>query len=121
MGSPIVHFEVIGKDAAKLQQFYAKAFGWKVDANNPMNYGLVDTDAGQQGIGGGIGSGEGDQKLVTFYVQVKDPQAALDEIVKLGGTVVTPVTVIPGMVTMAQFADPEGNVVGIVAEETPPA
>jgi predicted enzyme related to lactoylglutathione lyase len=28
-----------------------------------------------------------------------------------------PVTVIPDMVTFAQFADPEGNVVGIVKNE----
>lgn len=28
---------------------------------------------------------------------------------------------IPGMVTMALFADPEGNVIGLVHSETPPA
>ena len=31
------------------------------------------------------------------------------------------ITVIPGMVTMALFADPDGNVVGLVHNETPPA
>jgi predicted enzyme related to lactoylglutathione lyase len=31
------------------------------------------------------------------------------------------VTVIPGMVTMALFEDPEGNRIGIVASEPPPA
>jgi len=35
--------------------------------------------------------------------------------------VVQDVSVIPGMVTMAQFADPEGNVIGIVGSETPAA
>lgn len=39
----------------------------------------------------------------------------------LGGSVVRPMEVIPGMVTMAVFADPEGNQVGLVAEQTPPA
>ena len=51
MANPVVHFEVTGKDGKKLQDFYSKAFGWKIDASNPMNYGIVD-NAGQ-GIGGG--------------------------------------------------------------------
>ena len=42
MPNPVVHFEVIGKDGAKLQRFYADAFGWKIDAGNPMNYGMPD-------------------------------------------------------------------------------
>jgi predicted enzyme related to lactoylglutathione lyase len=39
MGQPVVHFEVVGKDGAKLQQYYSELFGWEIDANNPMNYG----------------------------------------------------------------------------------
>ena len=30
MGSPIVHFELIGKDAAKLRDFYMQLFDWKI-------------------------------------------------------------------------------------------
>ena len=30
-----------------------------------------------------------------------------------------PVTTIPGMVTFALFSDPEGNVVGLVSDQTP--
>ena len=55
--------------------------------------------------------------MVTIYVEVEDLQAYLDKAVSLGGTVVMPVTVIPNMVTMAQFADPQGNVVGMVKSE----
>jgi predicted enzyme related to lactoylglutathione lyase len=47
--------------------------------------------------------------------------APLEQIEGLGGTVVRDVTVIPGMVTMALFTDPEGNLVGLVANEMPPA
>ena len=54
MGSPVVHFEIVHKDAAKLQPFYSELFDWKIDANNPMNYGIVDT--GGKGINGGIGA-----------------------------------------------------------------
>jgi hypothetical protein len=115
--NPVVHFEVIGKDGKALQEFYGRLFGWKINADNPMQYGLVE--ASDSGIGGGISAGPGGESFVTFYVQVRDPQEYLDRAVSLGGKVVMPVTVIPGMVTMAQFTDPEGHLIGIVAEETP--
>lgn len=116
MPNPVVHFEVTGKDGKKLQEFYAKAFGWSINADNPMNYGIVEAQDGQ-GIGGGIQGGDG-QTQVTFYVGVDDPQAILDKIESMGGKTVTPVTVVPDMVTFAQFADPDGNVVGLVKNET---
>ena len=45
MAQPVVHFEVIGKDGKKLQEFYGKLFDWNVDASNPMSYGLVSQAA----------------------------------------------------------------------------
>ena len=116
MPNPVVHFEVTGKDGKKLQSFYAGLFNWQIDANNPMNYGLVEAQE-RHGIGGGIGPTDQGDGGVTFYVEVDDPQAYLDKAVSLGGKVLMPVTEIPNMVTMAQFADPEGHVVGIVKAE----
>ncbi len=112
MGQPVVHFEILGKEPKKLQEFYAGLFDWHVDANNPINYGVVDTH-GEGGIGGGIGPAQGPNQ-VTFYVQVDDLQAYLNKIEGMGGKTVVPVTEIPDMVTFAMFADPEGNVVGLV-------
>jgi hypothetical protein len=37
MPNPVTHFEIVGKDGKKLQEFYASLFGWAVDANNPMS------------------------------------------------------------------------------------
>jgi uncharacterized protein len=109
MGNPVTWFEVVGKDGAALQKFYSDAFGWELqDAG--MGYGMMTQP--EQGIGGGIGeSPEGDGH-VTFYVEVDDPQAALDKVESLGGRTVVPVTEME-MVTFALFADPEGHVVGI--------
>jgi len=114
MANPVVHFEVTGKDGKKLQDFYSKAFGWKVNADNPMNYGIVDAADTGGGIGGGISEGDGGSRQVTFYIAVDNPQAYLDKVESQGGKTVMPVTEIPGMVILAQFADPEGNVVGII-------
>lgn len=112
MPNPVVHFEINGKDAKALQGFYKDLFGWHVDDNNPMKYGMVDTHAG--GINGGIAEGD---NQVTVYVAVDDLQAYLDKITAKGGKVVHEVEVIPNMVTFAMFADPSGNVVGLVKDE----
>lgn len=119
MGAPVVHFEIISKDAKALHEFYGSIFGWKIDANNPMGYGLVDTGAAGKGIGGGIGPTDGGTPgWVTFYIEVDDPQAYLDKIQKHGGKTMVPVTEIPNMVTFAVFQDPQGNVVGLVKGES---
>src|SRR4030095_10763271 len=121
MGAPVVHFEIYGKDASKLQSFYADLFGWEIHADNPLNYGIVHTNAGDKGIGGGIT--EGDAR-VNVVVDVDDLQKYLDKAVSMGGEVVTPITEIPDMVTWAEFRDPAGNVIGISLAEsccgTPP-
>jgi hypothetical protein len=69
------------------------------------------------GIGGGISAAPEGDGHVTIYVEVEDPQAYLDKAVSLGGRVLMPVTEIPGMVTFAQIADPEGHMIGIVKSE----
>jgi uncharacterized protein len=112
MGKPVVHWEIVGKDGQKLQQFYAGLFDWKIDANNPFNYGMVDT-GGAGGINGGIGPSQ-DGPAVRVYIQVDDLQAFLDRAERLGGKTLMPPTEIPGAVTMAMFKDPEGNQVGLV-------
>lgn len=56
---------------------------------------------------------------MTVYVEVPDCDAALKKVEALGGRTLVPTTVIPGMVTFAMFADPEGNAVGVVASQTP--
>lgn len=116
MSHPVVHFEILGKDGGKLQEFYGNLFGWKINADNPMKYGLVAAEKG--GIGGGIGGMEGPgENSVVIYVAVPDPQAMLDKAVAMGGKVIVPVTHIPGMVTFAQFQDPQGNIMGVVKDD----
>jgi len=46
IANPVVHFEVTGKDGKKLQDSYSKAFGWQVNADDPMNYGIVEAQGG---------------------------------------------------------------------------
>jgi uncharacterized protein len=122
MGQPVVHFEIMGRDAAALQGFYSELFGWRIDADNPMAYGIVDREANVNadgvGIGGGVGalpegSGPGH---VTVYVEVPDVERALAEAERLGGTrLMGPDEVMPGTV-IGVFEDPEGHMVGVVSD-----
>ena len=115
MGNPVVHFEITGTDSGALQQFYGDLFGWKIQAMEGMDYGIVEKEEG--GIGGGIAAAQGGPGHVTFYIAVDDVQAYLDRAESLGGTTFMPVTTIPDMVTFALFADPEGHVVGVVKNQ----
>jgi predicted enzyme related to lactoylglutathione lyase len=110
MGAPVVHFEIYGKDATKLQSFYADLFGWEIHADNPMNYGIVHTNSGDKGIGGGIT--EGDAR-VNVVVDVDDLQKYLDKAVSMGSEVLTPFSEITVLVSWAVFRDPSGIVIGI--------
>jgi hypothetical protein len=115
MADKVVHFEVHGKDAAKLRTFYSSLFGWKIDTNNPMQYGIVSAEPG--GIGGGI-SQSPNGPMVTFYVAVDEPSKALAEVKKLGGKTLMEPHQIPGGPLIAMFADPEGNPIGLLKAES---
>src|SRR5688572_25670065 len=119
MPNPVVHFEIVGGDPKKLQDFYRGLFDWKIDANNPMNYGIVEAQDGR-GIGGGVGSdGPEDQGHLTFYVEVDDLQKYLDKATSMGASIVMPPTEVPNMVTFAMFKDPAGHVVGMIKADSP--
>ncbi len=119
MGKPVVHFEVTGKDARKLQDFYAGLFDWKIDADNHMGYGVVDTEANDRGIAGGIASSPDGSSRLTFYVEVEDLDVYLKKAESMGGKTIAPPMDIPGEVSFALLADPEGHVVGIVKDTVP--
>jgi predicted enzyme related to lactoylglutathione lyase len=114
MANPVVYFEVIGKEGAKLRDFYGRLFDWKFEEAPGMDYGMLSS-AGDGGIGGGIGIGPpGAPSYVTVYVQVDDINAYLRKAETLGAKTVTPRTVIPNTVTFAQLTDPEGHLIGLV-------
>ena len=110
MGAPVTWFEVASSDPNGLFSFYEKVFGWNVQEVEG-GYGVVETGTGG-GIAGGIGKADGPNQ-VTFYIEVDDPQAFMNLVESNGGKAIVPVTETP-MVTFAQFADPQGNVIGLV-------
>src|SRR3954454_14043627 len=107
MGQPVVHFQIAGKDPIKLQKYYSDLFGWDVVQPMPPEMGsYAIIDGASSGVAGGIGEGPQGKPRVTVYVEAPDLQAALGKAVAMGGKVVRPPLEMPGIVTMAEFADP---------------
>jgi predicted enzyme related to lactoylglutathione lyase len=126
-GSPVVHFEVIGKDFGRLESFYGALFGWKLDTNNPVGYGVIARDQNVSERGIGIGGGimalspemaQGYDGHVTFYVEVPDVDAVMDKAQALGGWRLMGPETVPGGPTLGQIADPEGHLIGLTQAGT---
>src|SRR5689334_23680569 len=83
MGAPVVHFEIMGGKGNQLETFYGQLFGWTINRNNPMKYGVVDTGGGPGGINGGVGTSQDGNKRVSVYVRVDDLHATLNKVEKL--------------------------------------
>jgi uncharacterized protein len=119
MGGAVVHFEIMGQDAAKLRAFYSELFGWNINADNQWNYGTVDRSENLSsqgvGIGGGVGQmPDGMPGHTTVYVEVPDVEAALNKVQDLGGTrLMGPDKVMEG-VEIGVAHDPEGHVIGLI-------
>src|SRR5438270_7985285 len=116
MGQPVLHFEIMAKDADAMRGYYSQLFGWEFNTDNPMNYGTLDRDANLSpdghGIGGGIGAApEGYGGHVTFYVLVPDVEAALVKADELGGSRMMGPDVVMDGLTIGLFNDPEGRTI----------
>ena len=126
MAQPVVHFEIIGNDPARLRRYYGDLFGWEFDTSGPVsaavsrpgNYGFVDriTTSDGGGIPGGVGVGAGYDGQVIFYVGVPDVEAALRKAESLGGKRRMGPDQAPGTgLVVGHFTDPEGHLIGLAS------
>jgi hypothetical protein len=123
MGQPVVHFEIIGQDPARLRQFYADLFGWELNTadavtdtvSQPGQYGFLDASKidGALPANGGVGGGPGHQPHTIFYIGVPDVADALKKAESLGATPTMGPEGVPGQLVVGQFTDPEGNLIGV--------
>ena len=118
MGNPVVHFEIVAKDAPALRTFYGDIFGWQIGYSVPgaglVDYTLVQTGS-ESGIAGGIGEAPADgySGHVTFYVEVPDVAQALEAVERRGGTRMMGPEQVPNGPLIGLFRDPGGNVIGV--------
>ncbi len=109
----IVYFQIPSDDIERSKKFYNQLFGWKIDkspeSNTPEgmeNWTVTTTDdKGNQALGGGNCANRN-------FIDVKSVDEYTSK-AKLGGKVVVPETVVPGMGYYAVCVDTENNSFGI--------
>jgi hypothetical protein len=109
---PVVHWEIVAKDAEKMSAFYGEMFNWEIGEGRVRN------------IGAGIGAPEtitghirqSEDAGVVLYIQVLKLGASLAKAKELGGAVLREPFDLPGGPTLAWIADPEGNRVVLVQQ-----
>ena len=116
MGSPVLHFEIAGRDVEKLIDFYSTVYEWKIF---PLNDELYIADpASNRGIEGHLFETTEEMdftNLVIIYVQVDDIWGCLKKVETLGGKMLTRPQEIPGNAShYALFRDPSGNGIGLL-------
>ena len=115
MGRPVVHWELMSNDPARVSSFYEKIFGWKVQHIPEMNYRVVETGS-TEGINGGIVKPERDGAWpgnMTMYIDVDDLADYRKRIVEAGGKIHIEEQLVPGMGSFSLFTRPEGRMMGL--------
>lgn len=124
MSQPVVHFEIIGTDPARLRGFFGELFGWSYEltpvapaVSEPDEYGFIDLMAASDGSGirGGVGGGPGYDSRALFYVGVPDVEAALKRAEQLGGACTMGPQTSPTGLVVGHFTDPAGNRIGLAS------
>ena len=113
MPNPVVHFEIGCRDREKTTTFYQQLFDWQMTPGE-MSTEIV-TGQDEPVTGHIVSLGHEPHFYTNFYVEVADLTAALEKAEKLGGRIVIPPVPIPGKKdSFAWFADPDGNMVGLL-------
>jgi predicted enzyme related to lactoylglutathione lyase len=123
--NPVVHFEMPYENAARVADFYTKAFGWQTQAmgQDMGNYVLATTTETGDGVPtrpGAINGGFFEKKAdwpaqhPSVVIAVDDITASMDKVRRAGGIVLGEPMDIPGVGAYVSFTDTEGNRVSIL-------
>ncbi|HWE55184.1 MAG TPA: VOC family protein [Acidimicrobiales bacterium] len=110
---PVVHWEIVARDAERQAAFYGRLFNWTV-TDGDIRFITPGLGGPEPGPAGHIR--EGSTSGVVLYVQVRDIRASLTLAADLGGKVTSDPFDLPGGPTMAFVEDPEGNPLTLVQQ-----
>jgi predicted enzyme related to lactoylglutathione lyase len=130
----VVHFEIQAADPERAAKFYRELFGWDIkewvvpgtDMPEENRYWLVSTGSEDEpGINGGMlfrrGPGPVEGQAVNAYVctiDVASVDASVKKAVKAGAAVAVPKMPIKGVGWLAYCKDPEGNIFGMMEDDS---
>ncbi|MEZ4494879.1 MAG: VOC family protein [Dehalococcoidia bacterium] len=114
----VVHFAIEADDVDRARAFYEGVFGWRFEAWGPPGfYRVLSGTAEVPGIEGALYARavprRGDDAMVGFRCTIGVPNldATTAAVVANGATIRTERSTIPGVGSLIEFADPEGNIV----------
>ncbi|HEY7507872.1 MAG TPA: VOC family protein [Nitrososphaera sp.] len=115
-----IHFDMVADDPKRAIKFYETVFGWKFQKwDGPMEYYMATTgDDKEPGINGGI-SKKGESGMPNMNtIGVPDVEQFSKKVQGGGGKVLQPKTSILGVGWFATCQDTEGNIFGIIQQDT---
>jgi len=127
--NPVVHFEMPYENAQRVVDFYAKAFGWGMqalgqDMGHYITAATAETDENhmvkQPGtINGGFFAKSPDAPpYPSVVIAVEDIRQAMNNVRDAGGKVLGEPMEIPGIGQYVSFTDTEGNRVSLLQPKT---
>jgi len=106
-------FEIACQDGTTLRQFYRKLFDWQFEPRDRNGYSQIEAET-EPGVAGALHEERHGPIETLIYVEVPDLEKALAAAEELGGKTIVPPTEAAGERRIAQFEDPEGNIIGLV-------
>jgi predicted enzyme related to lactoylglutathione lyase len=115
----VVHFEICAVNLERAVQFYQDALGWKINRwEGPAEYWLIETgEKDDPGIDGAIMQRESDWTTINT-ISVPSVDEFAERIERAGGHCVSPKQAIPGVGYHRYCIDTEGNVFGILEDDS---
>ena len=115
----VVHFEISAEKPEEVISFYEKAFNWRFEKwGGPMQYWMIMTgDEKKPGIDGGLKMRDEMGTNTVNTIDVADIDESIENVTKNGGKITVPKIAIPDVGWIAYFADPQGNVFGIMQSD----
>jgi uncharacterized protein len=120
MKNKVVLFEIPASDFKKAKAFYETVFDWKVDHWSDEGAMALTTASDKDynptepgGINGGFYKRKSKEDQPSFGMETDSIDKTLKAIETAGGKVVTPKHSMGEWGFMADFADPEGNVMSL--------
>lgn len=114
----VVHFAVQADDVERAQAFYSAVFGWRFEAWGPPGFFRIETGTPEApGLEGALYarhvSRDGSRAMLGYRctIAVDDVEETARLVEASGGIITTPISTIPGLGTLIEFDDTEGNIV----------
>jgi len=115
----VTHFEISAEKPEEVISFYEKAFNWRFEKwEGPMQYWMIMTgDEKRPGIDGGLKMRDEMGTNTVNTIDTTDIDDSIEKVTKNGGKITVPKMAVPGVGWLAYFADPQGNVFGLVQSD----